>query len=90
LGKNEDFFVALWIFRPKTAIFAMVGARFPAVLLYFSRNSVDLAYFRAIVAAIFGGVHHFLSAQEKVCRTKPDRWSSAMFGKISSHDTKFM
>jgi len=57
LGKNEDFFVALWIFRPKTAIFAMVGARFPAVLLYFPRNSVDLAYCRAIVAAIFGGAH---------------------------------
>jgi len=23
LGQNEDFFVALWIFQPKTAIFAV-------------------------------------------------------------------
>jgi len=57
LGKNEDFFVALWIFRPKTAIFVAVATRFPAVSLCFPRNSLDLAYFRAVVAATLEGAH---------------------------------
>jgi hypothetical protein len=57
LGKNEDFLVALWIFRPKTVLFAVVATRFLAVLLCFPRNSLDLAYFRAVVATVLEGTH---------------------------------
>jgi len=92
LGKNEDFFMALWIFRPKTVIFAPGATRFPA----FPRCASDgpnLRHFRTVAAATSGGVPFLPSisfvALEEVCRTKPDRWRSMMFGRISWHDTKF-
>jgi len=53
LGKNEDFFVALWIFQPKTAIFAPGATRFPA----FPRCASDgpnLRHLRAVAAASSG------------------------------------
>jgi len=51
LGKNEDFFIALWIFRPKTMISRGVHQLISRLSLLLPPQCPDLAYFRAVVVA---------------------------------------
>jgi len=72
---------------------------------FFGRPPPDFWPFRVLalamaqiwlISAPLQGLASRLSASrrrpllKKVWRTMPDRWSSMVFGRISSHDTKFM